>query len=105
MMMLMMMMMRIVMKFICFTEDVELALEAERDSERKQIFYFSRVTALHNKYRTLLQLKKEALEEKLLLENDTDEVATYRDQCILVLKQIYEIQEKSDERHSQGLKD
>ena len=92
-------------RLLSVSEDVELALEAERDSERKQIFYFGRVTALHNKYRTLLQLKKEALEEKLLLENDTDEVATYRDQCILVLKQIYEIQEKSDERHFQGLKD
>ena len=74
-------------------------VEAERNSQKKQVLYFGELTALHNQYKALLQLKKEAADEKLLLlpKKYVDEVDSYGAQCILVLKKINEILVKSDQ--------
>ena len=89
-------------RLLSVSEEIE-GLEAERDSQKKQVLYFGEVTALHNKYKALLQLKKEAVEEKLLLEKDVDGVDTYRDQCILVLTKIHKILVMSDQREFMGM--
>ena len=93
--------MKHVERLLSVSEEVE-RVEAERDSQNKQVLYFGELTALHNKYKALMQLKKEAVEEKLLSDKDEDGVDTYRDQCILVLTKIHKILVKSDQRDFMG---